>query len=857
LPWDDASPSVTNLSDGLHKPAGQLGHIRVGQDGHLYAGAQRIRFFGVNLSFGANVPRQEEAEKIAARLAKFGINIVRFHHLDGFPFPEGIRAGNVPHTRSLDPVALDRLDYLVAQLKRNGIYANFNLLVFRPFTAADGLPAEIERLDWKVRHVVGFFFPPMLELQKEYARTLLGHRNPYTSLSYAQDPAVALVEINNENGLFQAWLDGQIDQLPGVFVQALQSQWNGWLRQRYGTTDNLRRAWGATAEPLGNNLLVNADFSRGLQGWILERHAGAQATATLTEDVPDLLRGSRAVRINVTRLGTAGWHVQFNQPGLTVEANHAYTLTFWVKADKSATTSVAVGQAHEPWQSIGLSTPLNVTTEWQPFQFLFRVSENDTNARVNFSDLARQTGSYWLAGISFRPGGTVGLRDEERIEEGTVPVFFQARSGERTIEALRDWLRFLWETEDRYWQAMARYLKDDLKVKALVTGTIIGTSTPNLMAKFDMADTHAYWQHPIFPGQPWDPENWFVPNLTMVNERGGTLPDLARRRLLGKPQSVSEYNHPAPNTYGSEAFLLLAAYAAMQDWDAIYAYAYAHSRPDGWDARRIPNFFDIDQHPTKLVTLIPAIAMFGRADVIPAPSQVVVSLDKEREIDLLRNSRAWELVHAGHLGVPAEAGLIHRVAIATDGQSIPAGALGPEQVSVPGSRIVSETGELVWDLSEPGRGVVSVNTAKSKAVIGFGGRKRFDLGGVVIEPGNTLQNGWCTITVTALTGNLLTSPAGPVRLLITATGYVENTDMGWKNPERSSVGSQWGRAPSLVEGIPAGITLPVPAGRVQVWALDERGQRKAQMPVDADVTGRAVITIGPAWQTLWYEVIAE
>jgi len=42
--------------------------------------------------------------------------------------------------------------------------------------------------------------------------------------------------------------------------------------------------------------------------------------------------------------------------------------------------------------------------------------------------------------------------------------------------------------------------------------------------------------------------------------------------------------------------VLLAAYGALQDWDAIYAFAYSHRKD--WDARRIPGFFDIDQHPT-------------------------------------------------------------------------------------------------------------------------------------------------------------------------------------------------------------------------------------------------------------------
>src|SRR5207253_8188830 len=128
--------------------------------------------------------------------------------------------------------------------KHHGIYSNLNLLVSRPFKQSDGLSSEIERVDPKTQHVIGFFHEPMLRLQKEYARNLLRHRNPYTQLTYAEDPAVAFVEINNENGLIHAWLGNQIDRLPEIFLVDLQKQWNIWLRNRYATTEKLRLAWG-------------------------------------------------------------------------------------------------------------------------------------------------------------------------------------------------------------------------------------------------------------------------------------------------------------------------------------------------------------------------------------------------------------------------------------------------------------------------------------------------------------------------------------------------------------------------------------------------------------------------------------
>ena len=85
-------------------------------------------------------------------------------------------------------------------------------------------------------------------------------------------------------------------------------------------------------------------------------------------------------------------------------------------------------------------------------------------------------------------------------------------------------------------------------------------------------------------------------------------------------------------------------------------------------------------------------------------------------------------------------------------------------------------------------------------------------------------------------------------ILITATGDIANTDMGWKNAEKTTVGRDWGKAPVLVEGPAAKIELPG-GGKFKAWALDERGQRSEEIPV---VDGK--LEIGPQFKTLWYEV---
>jgi hypothetical protein len=78
--------------------------------------------------------------------------------------------------------------------------------------------------------------------------------------------------------------------------------------------------------------------------------------------------------------------------------------------------------------------------------------------------------------------------------------------------------------------------------------------------------------------------------------------------------------------------------------------------------------------------------------------------------------------------------------------------------------------------------------------------------------------------------------------------------MLWKNAEHSSVGRNWGHAPSLVEGIPARITLPVAAKDIEAWELDECGQRKTKITVESDASGHAVVVIGPQLRTIWYEM---
>ena len=198
LPWDAAPVDVSFLN---HRPAGKFGFVTV-RDGQFVLSdtGQPIRFWGTCFSAGANFPTHDQAEKIAKRLAKFGVNIVRTHHADAKWAGLHFFKPDADNTRTFDSEGLDRFDYMIYCLKREGIYIYLDQLVNRYFKPGDGVDA-VAQLGACAKPYSNFD-PRLIELQKEFSRKLWTHVNPYTGAAYKDEPAIALMEFANENDLF-------------------------------------------------------------------------------------------------------------------------------------------------------------------------------------------------------------------------------------------------------------------------------------------------------------------------------------------------------------------------------------------------------------------------------------------------------------------------------------------------------------------------------------------------------------------------------------------------------------------------------------------------------------------------------
>ena len=196
-----------------------------------------LRLLGTNLTFAGAFPPKEAAPLLAGHLRKLGMNVVRFHHVDMGPAPRGLW---LPDFSGLDPQQMDRLDWLIYQLKQHGIYVNLNLHVSRTYP---GVPAGVQQA-FKYGKGLDNFYPPFIRLQEDYARLLLTHRNPYTQTTYAGGPAVAVIEINNENSLTH--ISGSAMRImPEPFKSGLRKQW--W-KCRSAALRSLSAVWRACTE---------------------------------------------------------------------------------------------------------------------------------------------------------------------------------------------------------------------------------------------------------------------------------------------------------------------------------------------------------------------------------------------------------------------------------------------------------------------------------------------------------------------------------------------------------------------------------------------------------------------------------
>jgi len=792
----------------------------VARDGHFFSGpapAARIKFWSVNLTFDTCFPTHEAAVQLALRLSQGGINCVRLHHMDMFTWAQGRGIWDGADPRKLSAEALDRLDYLLDQLAQHGIYADLNLHVSRTHSHYVGLPA-VPELNFD--KIIDVFTPQLVAAQQDYARQLLGHVNAYRHVRWADDSAVAIVEINNEDGLFMWGAMEKLRVLPEPYAGILQGQFNAWLQRRYGSTEKLHQAWGQGALPLGTNLLVDGDFkdlTAAARHWPLETHEGSVAKLVRSAD-------GTGGRVQIDHANATNWHIQFQQRDLKVQAGQYYTVTFVARADQPRPVSYGLSQTHDPWKNLGLQGSARLTAQWRPFRTGFVATADDAAARLSFL-VGGTTTAVEFKDVQLCPGGRLGLADDETLETGRVALFGPGQTAAR----VQDLWHFLADTDKGFWDKMYAFVKHDMNCQAMVTGTIVfGPLGLWGQSGMDFVDSHAYWNHPQFPGRPWDGGNWQVAQTAMIDHpESATLFRMAGERLAGKPFTVTEYNHAAPNDYQAEGVPEIAAFAAAQDWDGVWLFDYGQARD------HVTGYFEIGPNPAKWGFMAAGAAIFRGGALGP--------LEKARVIPLAPAvAQAPELLWSWHdkydrdmPSVIAAAAGLHwpdllgaRLYVALDGAVVPpekpAGtSLTWAQQDKTGTFVALGSGAMVW-----------IGRAKASASL------------VTLH-----QPAFAALVLAAVDGQPFSTTR---KLLLSACGRCENTGMIF-SADRRTVGHNWGHGPVLIEPVTADVRLPetLAAGAWTIVPVGPDG-RSLGAPQDVSVRGGAVLHLDGATPTMWY-----
>lgn len=672
--------SLADASFLLDAPAGKHGFVRA-RNGHLYfQDGTRLRCWGVNLTGwtpgSAEIPPHHEADVFAAELARLGVDCVRLHFLDmpdvthlrnhdigpsGDPepvthTPVGLIDASRDDTSHFDPTQLDHLDYFFAQLKKHGIYADFNLNVGHTWKPGDDIPDATLIGVAKGETYIG---PELIAHEKQYAKMLLDHRNPYTGLRYADDPAVSTVEIVNENSLLEFWM-------------------RNWMRG-------------------------------------------------------ELVKGAPRHQLDFT-------------------PHYLALLT----------------RMYNDW----------LATHRSPEQI----------ARIRKD-----------AGVA--AGEPVPILHRQQFEAASTLLFYS--QGDFLIDAERHFL-----------EGMRTFLRKQVGVKAPIIATadhsyfIPGEPLLETTQHFDIVDAHVYWQHPALFGKRDTP---------MVNDPDGSiLQRLSRTAMLGKPFTVSEVNEPFPHDYDAEQIPILAAYAALQDWDGVFFYSFETKLAGQWKGM-IGDHFDMAEHPTKIAELPVGAMIFLRGDVAPARKIVTRSYSRDQVLEMMR--MPMSAMPSFTPGYPARLPLVHETRIKCLDCTPVAAKAPPETMP-----IVSDTGQIKWSVDHGKDGVVTIDTRRSQAIVGFIRQTHARTTNLTAD----ISTPFAAITLSSLDGKPIDHSN---EMLLTTTARVKNTGMVWNS--RHSVTSKWGTAPTLIEPVTGWLQFRDLVGVVGITATPLDGAARPMTPINA------------------------
>ena len=767
-------------------PIGNEHFLTINANGAFEINGELIRFWGTPCSRNESASlSQEDYPALIKELKKNGVNILRFHLWDSETFNPGTSIfGTEAGTRTLDDDALERIDYLIALMKENGIYAYIDLLCDRHYTAEDGVYSADST--YNAAKIVNFFDPKLIELQKEYAEQLLTHVNPYTGNALVNEPAMAFIDIVNEGWFLHALRSDQIKPVNdgGLLSQyhfnMLTDNWNNFLMEKYTTTDSIKKAWGI-AESGNEELIQNGSFESGGANW------GYWGPATFSTEISSTTAyaGTNSFHVNSTQASANNYDCQLKYNESFFVSNTCYELSFWAKSDAQHTIGYTIQLDTEPWTSFA-SQNFITSTDWKKYTATCTLNLSEEDNPFLFFNLGLVSGDLWIDSISVKPI----YEDSEYFE--LLPYNSLIAKNQRSLDQAEFYLSLL----DNYYSEMYSFLKTDLDVQIPVTGSnfLIGIPDVYTQRNTDFVDNHGYWDHYENP----------VP-VSMIPETDFYNPILglfAGVGISGTPLTVSEYNYENPNPFSYEALFFLAGYGSFYDAGMLIVHQLEYTPVwDQWNH----GFNSYQQISHR--ALQPTLAYAYRNHLISsANTTIAIDFSTDDVKNLTLKSNPWEK-NLYPDDYPFELAYQHRLTTNFENEN---SYNSDNYPTAPSNPFVSDTEEIAWDST----GLFSINTPQLCAFVGKLNQFTNKTIGPVKLTGADQSAGF---TLLSLDNRPLEESE---KMLMTITTEMKNTGMITDGYDVIDYGSK----PRIVKATLITINLTTNNDSVKVIWLDKSGQ---------------------------------
>ena len=856
-PLDTASsPYLPGLPDG---PAGTHGFLRTNEEGNLeFEDGTPVRFVGVTIGSTACFPDSLNAVAEARRLRKLGVNLVRFRYMD-FSYDWAAPASILNPAdgfRSLAPDQARRFDWFVYQLKRNGIYTALTLLSARAPRPEDGFgEGVLDTVPW-LGQGLQFIYPQARSAHKHVARELLNHVNPFTGLSYREEPAVAMVEIlhrramNTFHRLAYDIYDPGVSLLNRRHTRRVDTLYNDWLRKKYGGTATLADRWNVVPPEGGYpNIVKGGSFEESQEWdreWSFNAGNGLSVLPILTRDsVPD---GAEALTLRV-RDGKANVYDAYMWQTVGLEFNRIYRLSFRAKCGNQDGRILRLALfAAQGGLSPGFNEARQINPWWEEHEAFLLIPVDNGNVTTSlYFFYGDKEGELVIDDIRLQEVAPVGILPGESLENYSVARNPWGENPGLSSRRFIDQYEFYRELDEDYFSDLKRFVRDSIGARQPISGSehIWASTVMDVAAQQEMDFGMS--------AQGWDwvgSENgrWLVRNYSPLRQTwAGALYNHTMFARARKPL-ITSFGSPFPNRYQAESMLKNPAYLLLQDWDGFIF--------DTWDEDRGDNRRDyIDsadwnsmRNNPVVSGMMPAVSQIIRHGLI-APARTTIRLQHTAEqIDLLpRFAGNW-----GAYGVPGgvngfAATILRLVVDSLDAETF----TQANDFSFPAQsdgEVNSDTREIRWEVA---RGTMSVNTPRVQGVSGLLNRP----GGIdldLLEINAFSLNETATILWVPLDPEKELNKPG--RSLLTVVTRTEPT--GWSWDDTTTAGT-WGEGPMLLDPVRVELEFKV-GGDVKdviLQPLDEEGMPWGE-PLQGTKVGadyRVTIDQGET-RTIWYSV---